>query len=112
MGHIRHHAIIVTSWDGHAIEAAWDHAKGLDMSPTDISDPQVNGYQSFLIPPDGSKEGWTASDDGDSRRYNFTMWLRTQRHDDKSSPLEWVEVEYGSDDRSARVADSEWRKGR
>ena len=108
MGYIKHHAIVVTSWDDKTIEKAWWKAHEFGCNPSKIVGPYTNGYGSFLIPPDGSKEGWTGSYDGDAARHCFKNWLNTQGYDDDSTSLEWVEVSYGSDDGKAEVTDSTW----
>lgn len=110
MGHIRHHAIIVTSGDGKLLKAAWDEASSLDLHPTSIETSRVNGYGSFLVPPDGSKSGWADSDQGDARMASFVVWLRSKAYDDGSSSLEWCEVMYGHDDKCAVVTQSQWQK--
>jgi hypothetical protein len=112
MGYIRHNAIVVTSWDKALLDASLAKAKELGLDATEPGKTHVNGYRSFLICPDGSKEGWPESDDGDRARDAFVKWLYAQRHEDNSSSIEWVEVSYGSDDASARVERSEWRKAR
>ena len=103
MGWIRHHAFIVTGmheWppsmattkstpDAHA-EA---ERIGLLVSP--IVEHVINGTSSFLVSPDGSKEGWNTSDEFDKKRHEFREWLRSVRYDDGSSPFKWVEVEFG-----------------
>jgi hypothetical protein len=55
----------------------------------------MNGYRSILICPDGSKEGWADSEQGDARR----AALRTRLVAEES--LEWCEVSYGHDDGTA-----------
>ena len=109
MGQIVHHAIIVTSCDDKAIEKAHDYAKEIGCAVTDIVDSGTNSYRSFLIAPDGSKSGWLSSQDGDDRRAAFVLWTAAQRHEDDSSPLEWCEIAYGSDDRAAKVERHEWQ---
>jgi hypothetical protein len=63
----------------------------------------VNNAYSFLVAWDGSKEGWEDSDLGDMLRERFIGWMREQKLDDGSSPLHWVEVQYGGGDREAVV---------
>lgn len=95
MGYIRHHAIVVTSTDESRIHAAHAKALELQMSVTSVAGPVVNGHLSFLVGPDGSKEGWEDSIDGDVRRRKYKEWLNAQRFDDDSTPYDWVEVSYG-----------------
>ena len=103
MGYMRHHAIVVTSWDSDILEEA--HAKAREIFPyvSPISPPATNGYAAFFIPPDGSKEGWPASDDGDDRRNKFIAWLNEQRFPDGSTVLDWVEVQFGDENGESKV---------
>ena len=72
--------------------------------------PFVNNYRSFAIVPDGSKEGWPESDEGDEGRDRFIEWLDTQRYDDGSPRQRWVEVQFGDDDEETKVCrDSDHR---
>ena len=105
MGYVVHRAIIVTSWKPDALGEA--HAAAPEPK-TPILAGVTNGYTSFAVLPDGSREGWPESNDHDVRRERFKAWLRGQAHGDGSSPLEWCEVEYGSDDEDAQVIDSQW----
>jgi len=105
VGYIAHHAIVVTSWQDGAVEAA--HARAVEefaeidalvgrggahtVSP--IVGSVVNGVRSFLVGPDGSKEGWGTSDEGDAARARFIRWLR-----DADYYLDWFEIRYGGDD--------------
>lgn len=108
MGHIEHHAIVVTSFDHALLVEARNMADGLSMKPTDIVHSEVNGYESFMVPPDGSKSGWSESEAGDLRRSQLIAWMRSKSYVDGSSALEWCEVRYGSDDRTADVTQSQW----
>ena len=98
MGDIKHHAIIVTSWDEVLIFNA--NKKAIEVfediaSVTEITKPTINSYASFLIAPDGSKEGWDHSYQGDSLRNDFIKWLESQCYDDGSTALEYAEVQFG-----------------
>ena len=106
MGYFRHHAIVVTTWADELIEAAHAKAVELDAHPTPITDDRINGFRSFLIPPDGSKEGWPDSDLGDERRQAWVAWANEQRYEDGSSALHWVEVEFGGDGGPAIIVTS------
>lgn len=108
MGLIIHNAIIVTSSHDASIERA--HAKASEIFPavSPIIDSHVNHYRSFFIPPDGSKEGWDDSDEGDKNRTAFKEWIGEDFHCD------WVEIRYGGDTEgpSRVVTDSEqWLDG-
>ena len=103
MGYMRHHAIIVSAGDGDWLDRARKCAADIGMSPTPIVESRVNGVRSFLVPPDGSKEGWPESERGDTDRAEFIRWLEAQRYEDHSSPLAWVEVQYGDDDHETKI---------
>lgn len=101
MGYMVHHAILVTTFDEQAAKVA--HKKASEIFDrlvsgiTGISESLVNGYHSFAIFPDGSKDGWEDSDEGDEHRAAFVAWLETQQYEDRSSRYDWVEVQYGDD---------------
>jgi hypothetical protein len=112
MGYIRHHAIVVSGhhkWvagnlpDIHeARQAALDAGCRL---VTGVVGPGTNGTSSFLIAPDGSKEGWEESDRGDEARDRFVAWLREHG---KGGFYDWAEVVLGSDDAEAFVERNAW----
>ena len=108
MGYIRHNAIVVTSWADGAIEAAAEFAEDLGLQVIGPSEKTMNRYRSLLVCPDGSKEGWEESRRSDSLRLAFRLWLNAQRYEDGSSPIEWVEVAYGSDDANAEIVTHAW----
>lgn len=112
MGYMRHHAIVVTSSLPDQIEAAHAFAVALGVAVSPLIKSPVNGCQSFLVAPDGSKEGWAESEAGDDRRDKFICWLDEQRYGDGSTSLAWVAVQYGDDEDDTRViahSDEEWR---
>lgn len=110
MGYIRHHAIVVTGLDyddghpriGQARQAAIDAGCAL---VTEVVGPGINGTCSFLVAPDGSKEGWRESDEGDAARERFIVWLRD---DEMHGYFNWTEVAFGPDDREAVVERNAW----
>lgn len=115
MGYMRHDAIVVTSYDRERAERAhafaFDtflpiakllEANGCSLVSEILSAP-INSAYTFVIGPDGSKEGWEPSDMGDSARNTFVEWLDAQRHEDGSSPYDWVWVQYGDDYLETRV---------
>ena len=113
MGHIVHHAIVVTSWKEDLLVELATYAAGLGAVVIGPSTEAVNGYRTLTVCPDGSKEGWKDSDDGDARRESIKAWLTENRYEDGSSPLEWVEIMYGDDLYADYVApqitDDQWR---
>lgn len=105
MGYIRHDAIVVTAWQTKDIEAAAEVARSFGLEVLGPSKPAVNGYQSILICPDGSKEGWRHSDDFDGKRAGFIHWLRNP---EDGIWLEWCAVAFGNDDGGAEVTAHAW----
>lgn len=108
MGYIKHNAIVVTSWDDKLLMLAHEKATSISLAVSAPVKSKINRYYSFIVAPDGSKEGWSDSKDGDVLRSTFRRWLREQCHDDGSSSLEWCEVAYGCDDKAATVVASQW----
>lgn len=95
MGTMIHHLIVVTSWRRESIAAAHEMAVGLGLGVSEISPVVINGYKSFAVWPDGSKEGWRDSNEGDQRRDALVAYLERQRYEGGSTPLAWCEVEIG-----------------
>ena len=103
MGYMKHHAIVVTSWDDELLQKA--HAKALEIfdQVAPITPPVINGYVSFLIAPDGSKEGWGDSRVGDEKRGEFIEWVDSKRYDDGAA-IDYVEIQFGDDfDRKTKI---------
>lgn len=109
MAFVAHHAIIITanrdssSYLGRIspIEAVLVEARRLGLTVAGPVASPVNAYDTLLIAPDGSKEGWADSDRGDARRDQLVAWLRDNYY-------EWVEVRYGHDSGSAYITRHEW----
>lgn len=93
MGYIRHHAIVVTCFSNVSAERARAKAIELDMKPSEIIET-INSYASFFIPPDGSKEGWESSEDGNAKRAAFKSWLI---NGSSNAWPDWAEVQYGDE---------------
>ena len=105
MGYMRHHAIVVTGRDfDESVAKAHSMAEdtfGDLVSPVVMSG--INGFRSFCVFPDGSKEGWEKSLDWDDSRDSFISYLKEFEFEDGSSPLCWVEVQYGDDNYETMV---------
>jgi len=112
MGYMVHHMIVVTCGIEELINAA--HEKATELFGQDnhrrgyigvssIMKSPVNHYHTFFVPPDGSKEGWTDSEDGDVARASFVEWLDAQRYEDGSASLNWALVQYGDKARDNRI---------
>ncbi len=78
MGYIRHHAIIVTGYDIKKMNKHKKFAKNLGLLVSNVIISKINGYMSFFIAPDGSKEGWKDSNLGDDRRCSFIEYIKLQ----------------------------------
>lgn len=94
MGYIRHHAIIVTAWDSRQLATCIAKAEELGLVHTEITESKINGYASFMIVPDGSKEGWGDSDEGESARAQWVKWAK----ESKNLWADWVLLNYGGDE--------------
>ena len=113
MGYIRHHAIVVTGqheWlhDSTLLTIFDARRAAIDCGcrlVTEVVGPGVNSTSSFLVAPDGSKEGWSDSDVGDRARGDFIEWLRSQG---ARGYYAWAEVAIGPDDQEARVERHAW----
>lgn len=98
MGYIRHHSIAITSWDNELIKKAHEKATQIFKNRTStLLDSDINGYKSFFIAPDGSKEGWRESDIGNTQRNIFKDWIKEQDFEDGSNSLSFCEFFYGDD---------------
>lgn len=99
MGYIRHHAIVVTGFDECLDRAHKGAVKILGSLVSEIIKSRMNGYRSFFVAPDGSKEGWNDSEVGDSQRDDFILWLKGQ----KEMWVCWTEVQYGDDEQVTKI---------
>lgn len=103
MGYLRHDAIVVTSWKEAHLRTARLHARELGLEVSEVVEGRMNGQTSFLIAPDGSKEGWKDSDDADAQRDAWKAWARSQSGD---LWIDWAHVNFGGDDaRFSSLAD-------
>jgi hypothetical protein len=107
MGYMKHNAVVVTSWDVEAIDAI--HKKAIEIfdkkfegsafvrkgsllvSP--LIDGITNSQMSFLIAPDGSKEGWSDSDLAQEARDEFMNWAVQSGY-----YCDYIEIRFGGDD--------------
>lgn len=107
MGYMRHHTIVVTSWKKEHLRIAHAEAESrFGDTCSEIIESPINGYLSFFIAPDGSKEGWYESNKGDEHRDQFIKWIlatKEQRKHGDGFYVDWVEVFYGDDERLAKI---------
>lgn len=104
MGYMKHNAVVVTNWDEKELKAAHQKAKEVfadakfnfkngERLVSEIVYGIVNSQCSFFIAPDGSKEGWGDSTNGDEARKEFQDWLlKNENFSD------YIEVRFGGDD--------------
>lgn len=119
MGYERHHCIIVSSWKKTLVEevrlmAIQMFCGGL-AGVTEIINSGVNAFYTFLIGPDGSKEGWLHSFEGDAARLSYTNYLDSFRYEDGSSAIAWVEVQFRDDNDKTMIvnhSDESFRRDR
>lgn len=97
MGYMRHHCIVVTGYSNETLTEAHKKASEIFPAVTPIIESRVNGYASFFIPPDGSKEWWIESNNGDIRRETFIKYLQ------KQNCLDWVELQYADDEGDDKI---------
>jgi hypothetical protein len=100
MGFHAHKALIVTSYNDGLILVAHEKACTLFSvrSVSNLSGGLVNGFRSFSVWPDGSKEGWSESDDFDEMMRTYILWLENQQHEDGSNTLDWGLCQFSTDD--------------
>jgi len=95
MGTMHHHALIVTSWNEDVIADAHRFASEISPHTSPIIKADVNDYASFAVLPDGSKEGWGASDTGDAARFAIIEWIDAKAYEDGSNQISWCEASFG-----------------
>lgn len=99
MGYIAHDAIIVTGWNKEDVTKARDVASecGLGHLLSGVNESLINGYYSFCIFPDGSKEGWDMSNHYEERRAQWMEWM------DREGRANFVCIRFGGDTESPYI---------
>jgi len=97
MGYIKQHTIVVTAYDNGIIKAHEEATRIFGEMCSPIIPSKMNGYKSFFIAPDGSKEGWADSNEGDLKRDEFVNWINSCAYEDGSNSVDFVELFYGED---------------
>lgn len=101
MGRIKHNVIVVTAFQKEAIDKGMDKATSLGLVVTNIVRGTANEYYSFLIAPDGSKEGWDESDKMDVLREEWIKFAdKLQEH---GLYLDFVHLSFGGDDDTTTI---------
>jgi len=98
MGTMNHNAVIATTCSDDKAMAIDEWIANLTIEDRALfctCGSWTNGYTTFILSPDGSKEGWDESKDGDTLRDRFVDRLFKDDYDDGSSPWDWVEVGFG-----------------
>lgn len=102
MGYVKHNALIVTSGDRDILTKAHKQAmRKFGKYTTPIVKKGWNAYRSFMIAPDGSKEGWQTSQKYERRRKKYFKWLKQNCE----NSLDAIEVRYGGDDENTEIVD-------
>lgn len=98
MGIMNHNAVIATTWDDTKIQEIKEWVSNLETKFRSlfVFAPSIcNGHQTIILAPDGSKEGWDESKQGDHLRECFIAKLKEHEYEDGSSPWSWVELSFG-----------------
>lgn len=113
MGYIKHHTIVVVSWDKEKLKVVHRKARKVfkkhlphaENLVSEIIRSSINDYHSFFVAPDGSKEGWFNSDWGDEARKEFVEYIKSLAYEDGSNSINFVELFFGEDDGEAEILD-------
>jgi hypothetical protein len=107
MGRMMHDAVVVVTHDGRPGGLPDMDAFRAGLRPEFrplVVGPVVtrfNGCAMYAFLPDGSKEGWPPSDEGDRAREAFKDLFR-HRYNDGSTGDEWTHVRFGDRDGDGR----------
>lgn len=97
MGYIRHNTIVVTgdSYPKAQEKTNSAHKKALELFG-DLVSPVIkgktNGYQSFFVAPDGSKEGWDLSDKYNEKRKELADFIDSLAYGDGSNCVQFIDI--------------------
>jgi hypothetical protein len=98
MGVMNHNCIVATTSNDEKADELQKWIKGLNREEQQLfvrAGSWVNQYFTFMLVPDGSKEGWEESHRGDFLRNRLIERLNEDNHEDGSSPWDWVELGFG-----------------
>jgi hypothetical protein len=109
MGTINHTALILTSLFVEKITEAHKVAVSIfGELATPLIPYVVNEGMSFMIAPDGSKEGWSQSDNRDHDQAEFISWVNDTfnyiEEGERNQFIEMVEVTFGEYDKDGKVS--------
>lgn len=100
MGYIKHNAIVVTGARHAMSQLEMIHNKAQELFGSLVSpiiQSHWNGFHTFFVAPDGSKEGWKQSDDGDQQRKELESLIDSLAYGDGSNSIHYVDVSYDED---------------
>lgn len=114
MGYMRHHTIVVCSFDKKLITKVQKKAEKifkkffkndyiLNPIVSNIYYTIINRYYSFFIAPDGSKEGWEHSSLGDEARKEIIEYIKSLAYEDGSNAISYAELFFGDDEGEAKI---------
>lgn len=98
MGFENNECIIATTWDEKSVGTIMEWVKTInpEFQPLFVLVPSiVNGKQTIIMVPDGSKKGWDTAEQGRRLRDEFVKLLKSFDYEDGSNPFDFVEVGYG-----------------
>ncbi|MFF2531535.1 hypothetical protein ACFVS2_21745 [Brevibacillus sp. NPDC058079] len=98
MGDIKHNAIVVTGSRYAISQLEIVHGTALALFGSLVSpiiESRLNGFHSFFVAPDGSKEGWKESDDADKQRKKLETFIDSLAYSDGSNSIHYADVSYG-----------------
>lgn len=102
MGYIRHHTICITSLKDTLIKKVYKKSKDICKKynfnlVTGLYESKINGYQTFYIIPDGSKEYWGESEVGNLIRKEIINYIDSLKYEDGSNSISYAKLFYGDD---------------
>ena len=113
MKNIKHHTILVTSHDENSLSlirneiavifSLYMEAKNGHQLISPIVPSLINKFCSFFIAPDGSKEGYDASEDGNIIRKKILEFLNSLNDSDGEHIVKFVELCYGTENGEAMI---------
>ena len=90
--------IVVSSWNSEAMLNAWWKAKELigERFVTPIYLATCNGFETFFIVPEGSREGWEDHINYCDKRKQLMEWLKKHEYEDGSNVYYYFKARYDS----------------
>ena len=108
MSYIKHNAIIITTNNLFVLSNTINSIESIGLSYIKYNTNVINGYNTIVIYPIGSGISFDSYEIDMVKRDELKQWLKSNRYEDGSSSLEWVEIEYGNDLDNANIVDHEW----